>query len=124
MSFILSSLQPLIQKHLLALNRRRMLATIAAKRDATVITLMVGHLPASGVWTHDHPLMAPELEQLGLPVRVGLPDEERALMQVYPQPRGRETSVEYVPGGPLPPGVPPGRDVPRQTRDAPTVRRR
>ena len=38
--FILSSLQPLVQKHLLALGRRRMLAQIAVRRDATVITLI------------------------------------------------------------------------------------
>jgi hypothetical protein len=31
--FILSSLQPLVQKQLLAASRRRMLATIAAKRE-------------------------------------------------------------------------------------------
>ena len=37
---ILTSLQPLVQKHLLALSRRRMLAQIAEKRDATVITLI------------------------------------------------------------------------------------
>src|SRR5579875_2312022 len=35
----------------------------------------LAHLLARGFWTHDHPLMAPELEQLGLPVRVGVPDE-------------------------------------------------
>jgi hypothetical protein len=46
--------------------------------------------------------MAHELELLGLPVRVGVPDEERSLMHLYPQPRGRETAVEYVPGRPLP----------------------
>jgi ClpP class serine protease len=62
----------------------------------------VAHLMSSGVWTHDHPLMAPELEQLGLPVRVGVPDEERALMELYPQPRGREAAVDYAPGRPLP----------------------
>ena len=28
-----------------------------------------------GTWTHDHPLMASDLEQLGLPVRVGVPAE-------------------------------------------------
>jgi len=73
----------------------------------------LARLLASGVWTHDHPLMASELEQLGLPVRVGVPDAERALMRLYPQPRGREAAVEYVPGRPLPPGLPPGREVPR-----------
>jgi ClpP class serine protease len=58
----------------------------------------LARLLSSGVWTHDHPLMALELQQLGLPVTVGVPEEERALMRLYPQPRGRETSVEYVPG--------------------------
>ncbi|MGH7486381.1 MAG: SDH family Clp fold serine proteinase, partial [bacterium] len=38
--FILNSLQPLAQKQLLALERRRTLAQIAAHRDATVITLI------------------------------------------------------------------------------------
>jgi hypothetical protein len=31
-------------------------------------------------------------------VKVGVPEEERELMQLYPQPRGRTPSVEYVPG--------------------------
>jgi ClpP class serine protease len=83
----------------------------------------LAHLLSTGVWTHDHPLMAPELAQLGLPVRVGVPVEERALMDLYPQPRGRESSVEYMPGRPLPPGLPPGREVPRRRREAPAVGR-
>jgi len=73
-------------------------------------------LLATGVWTHDHPLMAPELAQLGLPVKVGVPAEERSLMDLYPQPRGREASVEYVPGPNLPPVLPPRHDVPADRR--------
>ena len=38
--FILSSLQPVVQRQLLAASRRRMLATISRKREATVITLI------------------------------------------------------------------------------------
>jgi ClpP class serine protease len=38
--FISSSLQPVIQRSLPALNRRRLLATIAVRRDATVITMI------------------------------------------------------------------------------------
>ncbi len=38
--FIFSSLQPIIQRSLMAMNRRRILATIASRRDATVITLI------------------------------------------------------------------------------------
>jgi ClpP class serine protease len=80
----------------------------------------VARLLSTGVWTHDHPLMATELEQLGLPVNVGVPAEERALMDLYPQPRGREPGVEYVPGAPGRPGLPPGREVPRRGREAPS----
>ena len=63
--------------------------------------------------------MAPELEQLGLPVRVGMPVEERALMDFYPQPRGRESAVEYAPPSRTlpPPGLPPGRDTLRRSDD-------
>src|SRR2546421_12041202 len=95
--------------------------------EATVVELLQKHMDpvrarevarllATGVWTHDHPLMAPELEQLGLPVKVGVPAEERTLMDLYPQPRGREASVEYVPGPQLPPLLPPRHDLPPSRR--------
>ena len=71
---------------------------------------------ATGVWTHDHPLLARDVQEFGLPVRVGVPDEERALMDLYPQPRGRQAAVEYFPGRPAPPGLPPGREMPRPKR--------
>jgi ClpP class serine protease len=77
----------------------------------------VAELMSQGTWTHDHPLMGPDLRALGLPVREGVPTEERLLMDLYPQPRGREAAVEYVPGGRPSPGLPPGRDVPRRSRD-------
>ena len=70
----------------------------------------VAHLLSSGVWTHDHPLMASDLEQLGLPVTVGVPPEERALIDLYPQPRGREPAVEYAANSPRPRGPWPKRD--------------
>jgi ClpP class serine protease len=76
----------------------------------------VAHLLATGVFTHDHPLQAPELIELRLPVTVGVPAEERELMQLYPQPRGRTPAVEYVPGpqrDPSPqPAMPRRRAVP------------
>jgi ClpP class serine protease len=76
----------------------------------------VAHLLATGVFTHDHPLQAPELIELGLPVKVGVPAQERELMQLYPQPRGRTPAVEYVPGpqrDPSPqPALPRRRAVP------------
>jgi ClpP class serine protease len=72
----------------------------------------VARIMATGVWTHDHPLQAEDLRLLGLPIRVGLPAEERELMRLYPQPRGRTPAVEYVPG-PAAPTLPPRREIPR-----------
>jgi ClpP class serine protease len=71
---------------------------------------------STGVWTHDHPLQVPELQLLGLPVQVGVPESVRELMSLYPQPRGRTPAVEYVPG-------PPGPSIPRR-REVPTGSRR
>jgi ClpP class serine protease len=71
----------------------------------------VAHLLATGTWTHDHPLYSTELELLGLPVRVGVPEGERVLMDLYPQPRGRQPAVEYSPGPPERPTLPPRREV-------------
>jgi ClpP class serine protease len=77
----------------------------------------VAALLSRGTWTHDHPLMPPDLEALGFPVEVGVEAEERALMDLYPQPRGRQSHVEYFPGAPgAPPGMPPGRERPRPAR--------
>jgi ClpP class serine protease len=76
----------------------------------------VARILSTGLWTHDHPLMPRDLEGLRLPVKIGVPDEERMLLRLYPQPRGRQSGVEYVPGRPEPPGLPPGREVPRPRR--------
>lgn len=72
----------------------------------------LAELLSQGFWTHDHPLLASDLEQLGLPVKIGVPKEERELLELYPQPRGR-SGVEYFPGTPVRPGMPPGRERPR-----------
>jgi ClpP class serine protease len=72
----------------------------------------VAKLLATGTWTHDHPLQARELTLLGLPITVGVPHPERELLTLYPQPRGRASSVEYVPG-PSRPALP-ERTAPRR----------
>jgi ClpP class serine protease len=76
----------------------------------------VARILSSGLWTHDHPLMPRDLEGLRLPITIGVPEEERQLLRLYPQPRGRQTAVDYFPGRPAPPGLPPGREVPRPRR--------
>jgi ClpP class serine protease len=72
----------------------------------------VAHLMAAGTWTHDHPLQVHELQILGLPLLVGVPEKERDLMTLYPQPRGRTPAVEYTPGPPAP-TLPRRREGPR-----------
>jgi ClpP class serine protease len=77
-------------------------------------------LLATGAWTHDHPLGVAELQALGVPVEVGVPERERELLDLYPQPRGRQSAVEYVPGPPAP--LPGGRRTPGVPRPARTAK--
>ena len=78
----------------------------------------VARVLATGTWTHDHPLQLVDLQALGLPARAGVPEAERELMTLYPQPRGRPPAVEYVPGPPAP-ALPRRREAPSQSRTGP-----
>ena len=53
---------------------------------------------ASGVWTHDYPILPDEARRLGLPVSTEMPDEVLELMTFYPQPVRPTGGVEYLPG--------------------------
>jgi ClpP class serine protease len=59
---------------------------------------------AGGYWTHDYALTAKEAIELGLPVKIGMPNDVLELMKLYPQPVQR-SGVEYLP-----------IDLPRQRR--------
>lgn len=61
-----------------------------------------------GYYTHDYPLTAEELKEMGLPVKLDLPEEVYELMELYPQEGIGRPSVEYIPG-----------PVPRYPRAAP-----
>jgi ClpP class serine protease len=50
-----------------------------------------------GRWTHDFPIDVDHARALGLKVDTDLPDQVRQLMRLYPQPRNRRPSVEYLP---------------------------
>jgi ClpP class serine protease len=52
---------------------------------------------SSGTWTHDYPITCDRARGLGLPVRTDLSENILRLMQLYPQPVRRQSSVEYVP---------------------------
>lgn len=57
----------------------------------------VARILSEGRWTHDFPIEPDYARSLGLPVSTDLPDEVRLLMRLYPQPRNRRPSVEYIP---------------------------
>jgi len=65
---------------------------MAPERAAEVATIL-----SEGRWTHDFPIEPALARELGLPVETDLPNEVRQLMALYPQPRGRRPSVEYIP---------------------------
>jgi len=60
-----------------------------AKELAAVLT--------EGRWTHDYPITCEQLQNLGLNVSIGLPEEVYTLMDLYPQAPQRRPSVQYIP---------------------------
>lgn len=75
---------------------------------------------SQGQWTHDYPILPPEAEAMGLPVSTEIPAEVRDLMQLYPQPRNRRPSVEYIPLPYESPGSTPNNgERPGRSRRAP-----
>ena len=57
----------------------------------------LARLPSEGAWTHDHPITYETAKSFGLPVRCDIPSEFLDLMNLYPQPVGRQPTVEYLP---------------------------
>jgi ClpP class serine protease len=64
---------------------------------------------SEGRWTHDFPITAEAATELGLRISTDLPPEVREMLMLYPQPKGRKPSVQYIPApyGPRP--LPAGR---------------
>jgi ClpP class serine protease len=52
---------------------------------------------ATGKWTHDYPLMVEEAQRLGLPVSTDMPEEVYEFIKLFPQPKQRVPSVQYIP---------------------------
>jgi ClpP class serine protease len=61
---------------------------------------------ATGKWTHDYPLTHEELREMGLPVSTDLPEEVYQFMELFPQPKQKMRTVEYLP-------IPAGKRVDR-----------
>jgi ClpP class serine protease len=85
--FILASLQPVVQRQVLALTRRRMLSTIARRRDATVITMI--HRQET-------------ISLLGFPLAryIDIDDAQTVLKAIRQTPAGRSIEIIlHTPGG-------------------------
>jgi ClpP class serine protease len=52
---------------------------------------------ATGKWTHDYPLTYETLREMGLPVSTDMPDEIYHFMELFPQPKQKVQSVQYLP---------------------------
>jgi ClpP class serine protease len=52
---------------------------------------------STGMWTHDYPLTVEEARKMGLPVSTGMPEEVYNFMDLFPQPKQRVPSVQYIP---------------------------
>lgn len=65
-------------------------------RVDTAVAEQLAEKLAGGHWTHDYALTAEEAKDLGLPIKVGMPQEVLQLMKLYPQPV-QSSSVEYLP---------------------------
>src|SRR5258705_1152553 len=52
---------------------------------------------ATGKWTHDYPLTVEEVGALGLPISSDMPQEVYDFMDLFPQPKQRVPSVQYIP---------------------------
>ena len=57
----------------------------------------IAKLMTSGTWTHDYPITFERARDLELRVNSDMPENIMRLMQLYPQPVRRQSSVEYVP---------------------------
>ena len=94
---------------------REFVARLLARRLPVDRAEGVAAILTDGRWTHDFPIDVSLARSLQLPVTTDLPHEVRQLMALYPQPRGRRPTVEYIPT----PYEPPSR---RPQRPAPTRR--
>ncbi|TNF45872.1 hypothetical protein EP232_05240 [bacterium] len=57
----------------------------------------LSHSLTSGKWTHDYPIAFDEAREIGLSVTEGVPEEVFHFMTLFPQPKARRPSVQYVP---------------------------
>ncbi len=85
-----------------ALNQTKQLVTklLQGKLNQQQIQKAIQKL-VEGTYTHDWPITAEDLQEIGLKVKTQLPQEVYQLMELYPQEKPARPTVEYIPG-PIP----------------------
>lgn len=81
-----------------ALNQTKDLVSklLEGKLPQDKMKLVIDHL-VMGRYTHDWPITAEELKELGLNVKTEIPPAIYSLMSLYPQEAARRPAVEYLP---------------------------
>lgn len=83
---------------------REFVAELLRRQMSDAQAVELARMLTDGRWTHDYPIDVKHGQALGMKISTELPDPARVLMRLYPQPRGRRPSVEYIP---VPYGAPP-----------------
>ncbi len=94
-SFDLTLVLADVSEKALAQVRRGAVELLTPRLDLASAEALADKL-AGGHWTHDYALTATEAQQLGLPVKVGMPKTVLELMKLYPQPI-TQSAVEFLP---------------------------
>jgi ClpP class serine protease len=89
--------------------RELVVALLEGNGYAAAEAARIAETLVSGQWTHDYPITVERAREIGLRVSTDLPDAVRLMMRLFPQPRGRRPSVEYVPVPYRAPREPAGR---------------
>ncbi len=84
-----------VSEKALAQVKRGAVELLTPRMDQASAEILAAKL-AGGHWTHDYALTAEEAANLGLPVKVAMPNEVMELMKLYPQPV-QQSGVEFLP---------------------------
>jgi ClpP class serine protease len=74
--------------------RRCVVHLLEGRMTVELADYLAGEL-SEGNWTHDHPILPGQAQQLGLSVDTDMPRDVIEMMSLYPQPLRRVRSVEY-----------------------------
>lgn len=96
-SLILADIANKSLRQVESLVRRILLDHVPETKIAPENVPKIAESLVSGIWTHDYPIRFEDAQELGLPVKTGLPQEIYELMELYPQASAGRSSVQFIP---------------------------